>query len=149
MALIVAPIRLALILPAVLCASSTSAQETGELADLVGIWTLVAIDERPIEPTETPPFLEILEDGTASGMSGVNRFTTRIEIDEGRVSFGPTASTRMAGAAEAMELERVFLARLGSVSTFEIDGDTLQLRAEGSEALTFERKPMFARLAGC
>lgn len=38
-----------------------------------------------------------------------------------------------------METERVFLQRLGAVSTYAIEGDTLRMWAGDSEALTLER----------
>ena len=39
-----------------------------------------------------------------------------------------------------MEIERVFLQRLGAVSTYAIDGDTLRMWASDNQALTFQRK---------
>jgi hypothetical protein len=38
-----------------------------------------------------------------------------------------------------MALEQAFLARLGAVSTFAIEGDVLRLWAGDNDALTFER----------
>ena len=85
------------------------------------------------------PTLEILEDGSAAGVSGVNRYRTRLELSDGRLAFGPTAGTKMAGPPEAMALESDFLARLDAVSTYQVEGDTLRLWAGDNEALTFSR----------
>jgi heat shock protein HslJ len=46
----------------------------------------------------------------------------------------------MAGPPRAMAFEKIFLERLGAVTGYEVDGDTLRLRAGDNEALTFERR---------
>jgi heat shock protein HslJ len=45
----------------------------------------------------------------------------------------------MAGPPAAMELEGTFLARLGAVSSYAVEGSTLRLWAGDNEAMTFER----------
>ncbi len=107
--------------------------------ELVGAWRLVTVDGGPVPEVGKQPTMEISEDGTVSGVGGVNRFNTRIEVVDGRLSFGPTAATKMAGPPEAMDLESVYFTRLGAVSTYEIDGETLRLWAGDNEALVFER----------
>ncbi|HSN53093.1 MAG TPA: amidohydrolase family protein [Candidatus Sulfomarinibacteraceae bacterium] len=112
------------------------------LTALVGSWTLVALDGGPVEPVGKPITLEIAEDGAVAGVSGVNRFMTRLETAdpiEGRLAFAPAAGTRMAGPPEAMALEQTFLARLSTVTTYAVDGNTLRLWAADNEALTFAR----------
>jgi hypothetical protein len=112
-------------------------------AALVGSWTLVALDGKPVEPVGEQVTLDIAEDGAVSGVSGVNRFMTRLEtaaLAEGRrFAVAPAAGTRMAGTPDAMALEQTFLARLSAASDFAIDGDVLRLWAGDNEALTFER----------
>jgi putative lipoprotein len=109
------------------------------LGGLVGAWILVTVDGGPVPEVGKQPTMEISEDGTVSGVGGVNRFNTQVEVVDGRLSFGPTAATKMAGPPEAMDLEKVFFTRLGSVLNYEIDGETLRLWAGNNEALTFER----------
>jgi heat shock protein HslJ len=95
-----------------------------------------------VEPVGTPITLEVAEDGAVSGVSGVNRFMTRLEtadVSEGRLAFAPAAGTRMAGPPEAMALEQAFLARLSAVTTFDVENGVLRLWAGDNEALTFER----------
>jgi heat shock protein HslJ len=67
---------------------------------------------------------------------------TQVQADglaDGRIGFAQSAGTMMAGPPAAMELEQVFLQRLGAVSTFTIEGDTLRMWAGDNPALTFER----------
>jgi heat shock protein HslJ len=108
-------------------------------ADLVGSWTLAAIDGEAVEAVGATPDLRVFEDGKVAGVAGVNRFNAEIQATDGRVLFGPVATTKMAGPPEAMELENTYLARLGAVSSYEVEGDTLRLWAGDNEALTFER----------
>ena len=107
--------------------------------ELIGSWTLVAIDSAPVTKVGATPTLEILEDGSVAGVGGVNRFHAQLGIVDGRLSFGPAAATKMAGPPEAMDLESTYLTRLAAVSTFDIDGETLRLAAYDNEALTFVR----------
>lgn len=107
--------------------------------ELLGHWILVAVDGAPVENIGNTPFVEFLEDGTIGGMSGINQFNSQVIVDEGGMSFGPAAATKMAGPPEAMALEQTFMTRLGAVSSFEVDGETLRLWAGDNEALTFER----------
>jgi hypothetical protein len=112
------------------------------LAQLAGPWSLVALDGKSFEAVGKPITLEVAEDGAVAGVSGVNRFMTRLEtadLAEGRLAFAPAAGTKMAGPPEAMALEQAFLERLSAVSTFAVEGDTLRLWAGDTEALTFER----------
>jgi len=74
-----------------------------------------------------------------SGVGGINRFQTQLKLVEGRMSFGPVAATKMAGPPEAMDLESNYFTRLGAVSSYQIDGETLHLRAGDDEGLTLER----------
>jgi heat shock protein HslJ len=112
------------------------------LAQLIGSWSLVALDGKPVEAVGKPITLEVAEDAAVAGVSGVNRFMTRLEtadLAEGRLAFAPAAGTRMAGPPEAMALEQAFLERLSAVATFSVDDDVLRLWAGDNEALTFER----------
>jgi heat shock protein HslJ len=109
---------------------------------MVGSWALVALDGEPVDGAGKAITLEIRDDRSAGGSSGINRFMTRLKTDalaDGRIGFLPTAGTMMAGPPGAMETERVFLERLGSVSTYAIEGETLRMWAGDIEALTFER----------
>ena len=108
-------------------------------AELTGSWTLVAVDGRPVPEVGETPMLQIFRDGTAAGISGVNQFQTQLDAGDGRLSFGPVATTKMAGPPEAMALEDSFLTHLEAVSSYAVEGTTLRLWVGDDEALTFER----------
>lgn len=108
-------------------------------ADLIGSWTLAEIDGAPVTKVGKTPTLEIFDDGSVSGVGGVNRFQTQLKLVDGRMTFGPVAATKMAGPPEAMDLESTYFIRLGAVSSYEADGETLRLWAGDDEGLTLER----------
>ena len=84
------------------------------------------------------PVIYFLENGTASGWSGCNRFTTQHTIDGGSLSFAETTGTRMACPPRADEIESAYLAALGAVASWEIDSEQLVLSdAHGNELLRF------------
>jgi heat shock protein HslJ len=123
-------------------AKSDDDGNAAELAALVGSWTLVALDGEPVDEVVKAITLEIRDDGSAGGSSGINRFMTRLNSEalaERQIEFAPAAGTRMAGPPQAMEIERAFLQRIGAVSTYAIEGDNLRMWAGDNEALTFER----------
>jgi heat shock protein HslJ len=107
--------------------------------ELVGGWTLAAIDGEPVAEVGKVPTLEIAADGSAGGAGGVNRFRTTVEAAEGRLSSGPVAATKMAGPPAAMELEQAYLTRFQEVTGFTVERDTLHLLAGEAEALRFTR----------
>ena len=108
-----------------------------ESAGLVGSWTVVALDGEAVDLAEAPT-LEIAADGSVSGFGGVNQFHTSLELTDGRIRFGPGASTRMAGPPEAMAFEQLYFERLGAIGTFEVSDGRLRLWAGDNEALTLE-----------
>jgi heat shock protein HslJ len=108
---------------------------------IAGEWNLVAIDQQPLKSGGTPT-LVFEQDGSCWGSTGVNKFQSRVDLKklaEGWLKLGPAAVTRMAGPPEAMALEKLFLTRLESVSSFEVEGDTLHLYTGDSETVTFQR----------
>lgn len=107
--------------------------------ELVGSWVLVAIGESPVAEVGRTPTLEILEDGSAAGVSGVNRYRTTIAAADGRLSFAPVALTKMAGPPAAMEIESSFVERLGAATGYRVEGDSLRLMAGDTEIVIFEK----------
>ncbi|MCA1780914.1 MAG: META domain-containing protein [Dermatophilaceae bacterium] len=70
-----------------------------------------------------------LADGRATGTGGVNRFTAGFEAtDDGRISFVPVVSTRMAGPDEAMAQEASFFGALERAARFDVSEERLALR---------------------
>ena len=78
------------------------------------------------------------EKGRVSGSSGCNRYTGSAEFPEqGGISFGPMAGTRMACPEQAMELERSYLSLLDRVTDFRMNQSKLELLKEGEVILVF------------
>jgi heat shock protein HslJ len=83
-------------------------------------------DPTPVDPQVRPEVT--LNDETATGTGGVNRFrTVVVAADDGAIGFGALAATRMAGPVAAMEQERAFFAALESAVRFEVTADELVL----------------------
>ena len=59
-----------------------------------------------------------LDGGQASGNSGCNSFTGTYKISEGKLEFGPLASTRMMCDAAVMEQETRFLSILAATRSY-------------------------------
>ena len=78
-------------------------------------------------------------DGVVSGFAGCNTYTAGYETaGDDAISISEVATTRMACADDAMELEQQFVAALQNATAYTIAGDTLTLRdAGGSTQLTF------------
>jgi heat shock protein HslJ len=68
-----------------------------------------------------------------SGSAGCNRFWASYTTDGDSISFGPTATTRMACDEPLMTQEREFLAALASAVTWRIDGNVLDMHRADSE----------------
>lgn len=82
------------------------------------------------------------EDGTLSGSAGCNRYTASFETDGSALSIGPVAATRMMCAEPegVMEQEALYLRALESAANYQLEGNTLHLRAaDGALAVTLER----------
>ena len=63
----------------------------------------------------------------AYGSPGVNRFTASFEVDGRRITFGPAATTMMAGPDELMAQEFAFLRALENATAYTVNGDHLEL----------------------
>lgn len=87
-----------------------------------------------------PPLPEISfgDDGRLSGTTGVNRLMGSYEVGEAAVTFGPGATTRMAGPPELMAQEQAVTAVLSGEVAYEVDGDRLTL-GTGEQSLLLER----------
>ncbi|HET9908849.1 MAG TPA: META domain-containing protein [Anaerolineales bacterium] len=113
-------------------------------ADLVNTqWALEAIVADGIESpslSTTSPYLEFRDNEAARGSGGCNTFSTQYQAQDGRISFGPVAATKIACAVEILQQEQSLFDALASADRFEISGDTLQIwYAQGQSILTFSR----------
>lgn len=99
-------------------------------ADLDGTWFPASFaGARDLTPADPAVDTELtLASGRATGSGGVNRFrTTFAATGQGGISFGPVASTRMAGPDSAMTQESEFFAALERARRFEITEGNLVL----------------------
>ncbi len=77
-------------------------------------------------------------DGTVSGNGGCNSFSGAYTTDGNAITIGPLASTMMACAEDVMQQEAAYLAALQSAATYQVMGDTMQLRtADDALAVMF------------
>lgn len=111
--------------------------ESRDVASLEGSWLLVEFDEADID---ADPMIETtldLTDGRASGNAGVNTFTGSYEAEDGKISFGPLATTKKMGEEAAMRQEQRFLEAIEEVENFEYDSedDELELKDSRDETL--------------
>jgi hypothetical protein len=86
----------------------------------------------------------VLEDGTAAGAAGCNRFSTSYALEDATLTFEPTvAMTRKACPDPQAAVEDGYMASLPAVSAWTIDDDVLTLSDRAGEAvLRFERTVM-------
>ncbi len=76
-----------------------------------------------------------------SGFSGCNRFRGAYIYADGKLTFGPLASTRMACAPEAMDAERKVLQLLEATKAADATHKTLTLHDEtGATLATLNRR---------
>jgi heat shock protein HslJ len=113
------------------------------LAELAGTeWMLSSLDDRPVPAGARPPTL-LFGDARVSGFGGCNRYTGTVGSRRvGTLSVGALATTKMACAVPAMDVEDRYLAALATVSQCAFVAGRLQLSGtlDGtSRTLTFER----------
>ena len=105
---------------------------------LVGTtWTLTTIasgDAVSSVLNGTEVTAEFTADGTVSGSAGCNRYTGSYTWTDDQLSFSALASTKMACADDVMAQEGAFLASMGEVASFAIEGAQLSL-SDASDAL--------------
>lgn len=83
-----------------------------------------------------------LEEGNVGGTAGCNSYTGAYTLRDDALAFGPLATTRMycQDPAGVMDQEGQYLELLENVTTFELDGDQLTLRAADGSGLVFQAR---------
>jgi len=111
--------------------------ESRDVAALEGTWVLVEFDEADIDADPTVETTLDLAEGRATGNAGVNTFNGSYEAEDGKISFGPLATTKKTGEENAMRQEQRFLEALDDVENFEYDSedDELELKDRRDETL--------------
>jgi heat shock protein HslJ len=123
------------------CASDDGAGGSSEPAALRGpTWILDAASMRGLSE-DAPTDSEItiaFEEQQASGRAACNSYFGGYEAgDDGSLRFDALGSTQMACEEPLMTLETAYLAALGEVEGYSIDGSTLELTGDG-RAMTFD-----------
>lgn len=72
-----------------------------------------------------------------SGQAPVNRYFAGYTTEGESIEFEEIGSTMMAGEPALMAAESAYFELLGTVTTFELAGDTLSLKADGQEVLGY------------
>ncbi len=105
-------------------------------------WKFVEMSGQPVEPGTGEKELHLIlsqEKNQAKGFSGCNTFFGTYKQKDDQLTFGPLASTRMAGPPENMEQEQHFLKALGDTEQFVIEENILTLLNAGNQpVLRFE-----------
>ena len=79
------------------------------------------------------------EDNRLSGSGGCNRLIGSYELSDEGLNLGQVGSTMMACPPQAMQQEQAFLAALGLVSGYRIEGEVLTLTGPGGDLARFVR----------
>lgn len=100
-------------------------------------WRLVELGGEAValaEGERVPQLVLDLEESRVAGSGGVNRIMGTFVLAEDELRFGTLATTMMAGPADALARERVFLDALASVTGYRPEGSSLTLLA-GDESV--------------
>jgi putative lipoprotein len=90
-------------------------------------WHLEAIAGQPVEQGANSQRVSLqFDESTASGFSGCNRFSGAYAINNGTLTLGPMASTRMA-CDRGMDLEARLLTAFAAVRGYQLEGDRMTL----------------------
>lgn len=106
-----------------------------ELADTT--WALSGLATTTDSLSDSGITLEFTAD-QASGSAGINTYSAGYtSAADGTLAFTAIASTQMAGDEAMMALETEYLAALGSVTGYSVNGGLLDLFAGPDQILTF------------
>jgi heat shock protein HslJ len=120
----------------------------GQLDDLVDeLWVLVGFGDAAnpdVVDAGTVITAVFTRDGMVSGSSGCNNYSASYEADDnGNVSVGPAATTRMACPPETMGQEDAYLAALGTAQTYAINEEG-RLEIFYDSGANFDEKLVYA-----
>lgn len=97
-------------------------------------WIITSINNTPVIG-DNKATITFAEDNKVNGNASCNNFFGSYTQDDNKISFGPTASTKMLCMNAANEQETSFLQVLGNVSHYEIDDNKLILSGKNSSNL--------------
>ena len=129
------------------CASGPSATENAQNTDpgaVVGRTWLWESTVTPVEKIEVPEperyMLFLKDDGTVQALFDCNRGSGNYSISDGKLTFGPLISTRMACPPDS--LDSLFMGDLQRVSSFFVEDGSLFLELPmDSGTMKFRQAP--------
>jgi heat shock protein HslJ len=102
-------------------------------------WNFTIVDEAPVTGIMRPAFILFDADkGSASGSSGCNRMMGTYKVENGKLTFGQMATTRMACDEQSTKIENQILKMLEEVDGYEIKQDMLTLKQSGKIRCTLK-----------
>ena len=131
-----------LLLTLVLTASAALAMETNkQTATLPGSAWQVKTFAGQTPLADHAITIEFDNEGNIAGDGSCNRFGGSCKIEGAKIEVGPLRSTRRACEPDIMQQEHKFLALLGAVTAWSIDGDELVLTAPDGEIRASRTSP--------
>jgi len=106
------------------------------------VWKLVELNGAAVAANHLPSIVFDASASRVSGRAGVNDFNGSYQQTEGAMTFGPLAVTKMAGSERQMQVEQQFLAALGRVTAWRIEGNLLVLLADKQEVARLHGLPV-------
>ena len=103
-------------------------------------WTVSSIDGNDVNE-QSPPSLELKQDGQLGGTTGCNTFFGGWSVSDTAASFNAAGVSLRACDPELMEQERAFLAALAAVTTAESNPDGTLSMLDGSSAVRLSLVP--------
>ncbi len=107
-------------------------------------WVLVSLGDRanPQGAGGRPVTLriDVSPDAVAAGFAGCNRYTGSYTVRRDSITFGPSASTKMA-CAQGMDVEQAYLSTLPKVLTYAIEDSTLTFIGASGALATYRDRP--------
>ena len=118
-------------------------EQTGALDSLIGTWQLLAfgvVDAQEAADSERPATITFDNEGHISGTTGCNRLRGSYTTGEGRITFSPLATTRMACFGDLLQRQEIaVLAVLHNTVEYTFSAHQLHLVAnDASQRLIFE-----------
>jgi heat shock protein HslJ len=122
-----------------LTATAALAMETNQQTTLPGsTWQVTTLaGQTPL--ADHPVTFEFDTEGNIAGDGSCNRFGGSCKIEGDKIEIGPLRSTRRACEPDIMQQEHKFLALLGAVTGWSMDGEELVLTAPDGEIRARQR----------
>lgn len=123
------------------CAGPSKRTDLSNPKDLNGSWNLVSILQDTISIKEWPkgrrPYINIdIDKKTVQGYSGCNSFSGDFSLRNDSLKFNPFIATEI-GCTD--NIEQAFFSRLRRIKHYRIENDRLELLAQDTSLLLFER----------